>query len=384
MLKKYEDDLEFYIKTLEEHQVDTYHTVSKDELLKIVEEYKSTHEIETDYEFIYFLKYITKKLNGLHDEHTNIRLENYSYLPLDVRFIDNDLYITNCQDEKFKFQKIIGINGVDMNTIINELEKVISYNTNSWLLSFLEDHLKGTESILFLPCMKGKNEIVYNTTIGDLSFENKIYTKKDLKFLEEKENYQIDVDNEIVIFTYNVCRELEENEMKNAVEKLKEIVEKNNINKFVLDLRKNKGGNSRIIKPLIEYLDNSDLELYTLIDRRVFSSGRLATADMQKIGSVIIGEEIGDAFHCYGDTYVFELPNTNIKCNCTWKYIFIDNGYYNQILKKEDLEKLTEKDFELQNIIPDIYVTYNLEDLKNGNDSFLQAVYENIYKNSKM
>ena len=73
---------------------------------------------------------------------------------------------------------------------------------------------------------------------------------------------------------------------------------------------------SNIIKPLIEHLSNKDIELFTLVDRGVFSSGRFAAIDMKKIGSKIVGEEIGTPINCFG--YVSGngiTPNSNIHFN---------------------------------------------------------------------
>lgn len=78
-------------------------------------------------------------------------------------------------------------------------------------------------------------------------------------------------------------------------------IENQNITKFALDLRGNGGGASSIIKPLIEYLKNTNFELITIVDKGVFSSGRFACVAMQMIGSKIVGEQIGTPINCFGN-----------------------------------------------------------------------------------
>ena len=72
----------------------------------------------------------------------------------------------------------------------------------------------------------------------------------------------------------------------------------------------------------------SYLELFTLVDRGVFSSGRFAAIEMKRIGSKIVGEEIGTPINCFG--YVSGngiTPNSNIHFNFARVYWYEDNGF---------------------------------------------------------
>lgn len=83
-----------------------------------------------------------------------------------------------------------------------------------------------------------------------------------------------------------------------------------NINKIIIDLRGNTGGNSGLNKILMDFLsEHKDKELITLTDYRVFSGGRHALIDLINLGSITIGEEIGTPINCYGNANVFKIDN---------------------------------------------------------------------------
>ncbi len=62
---KYKEDLMFMITKYEETFIAPYYCFSKQELVDYINEYFSKTTIKNDFDFIYFLKSIIKKLNGL-------------------------------------------------------------------------------------------------------------------------------------------------------------------------------------------------------------------------------------------------------------------------------------------------------------------------------
>jgi hypothetical protein len=78
------------------------------------------------------------------------------------------------------------------------------------------------------------------------------------------------------------------------------------INRVVVDLRYNGGGNSEIIKPLIEGLKkrkglSGRGRLFGLVGPNTFSSGLMAAAELRKLKAVMIGEPSGEPLNSYGE-----------------------------------------------------------------------------------
>ena len=91
----------------------------------------------------------------------------------------------------------------------------------------------------------------------------------------------------IPIITYNRCRD-EDNMMKKLVQSLSKI----DISKIVIDLRYNGGGNSSIIKPLIQLLKERKSKIIMLVNEIVFSAGCFAITDLKELGGLSIGTDV--------------------------------------------------------------------------------------------
>jgi C-terminal processing protease CtpA/Prc len=92
--------------------------------------------------------------------------------------------------------------------------------------------------------------------------------------------------------------------------------------KLVVDLRFNGGGNSTVIRPLVQALKSRRaIKVYTLVGRYTFSSGFMAALDLQKQnGAVLVGEAMGQRPNTYGDIRPLKLPNSGLTAWYCTKY----------------------------------------------------------------
>ena len=348
----------------ESFHLDFYLNHSKEELIKYINKYLINNKVNDDYDFYYFFKCIIKYMSGLSDSHTMIHKKDNIWFPVKFKAINNNIFIDRCFDEKMLKKQIKYINGVDINQIVSEIESCTSYGTNGWLLSNIENTLSNKTNLLSLPSLNAKNgKIVFETESNEiLSFDiDKNY--EDFVIFPKKDNDQYKILDDILVFKYPSCSV----KCEPDIEKIENIIVNNNINKFVLDLRGNGGGNSGVIKPLIEYLSNKDLELFTIVDRGVFSSGRFAAIDMIRIGSKIVGEEIGTPINCFG--YVSGngiTPNSKINYHFARVYWYEEEGTMKGIYTKEELKKQSEEFFKPKYLRIDIPVEVNEDEYKNS------------------
>ena len=231
------------------------------------------------------------------------------------------LEIRHTPELKFIFDKSIAY-GEKIEKIIDELERCTNYGTYSWFLVKLDFGLSEKNTLLSLPSINSNtNFIEYKTSKGTIKYDvNKDYTQ-DFSIFNIDKFEQLRIKDNILIIKYPSCSS---NYAPN-IKDIKRILNTNNITDVLLDLRGNTGGNSTLIKPLIRFLKHSKLNLTTLVDRYVFSSGRFALIDIKKIGSKIVGEEIGTPINCFGYTSGNDItPNTNLKFNFAKVYWYQD------------------------------------------------------------
>lgn len=90
------------------------------------------------------------------------------------------------------------------------------------------------------------------------------------------------------------------------------------VERVVVDLRRNSGGNSLLFMPMIEQLAKIDLlkqrgRMFGLIGRRTFSSGMMNAYQLRNAtGALLVGEATGGSPNGFGEVRVFELPKSKL------------------------------------------------------------------------
>lgn len=204
---KYQEDLNYLINKYEEVFVAPYYCCTKKEIEDFIESYLYMHNIQNDLDFLYFLKCLIKKLNGVLDSHTTVK-KNRKFFPLLLKMYDNELYVikTGHGLENLKFTKLKSINNIPYKELINEVETTISYSTNGWKKAMLERELDELYSILYLPSIKAEDsrvKLIFENNSGkEISFEFDENSKiEDISL--EKENCSFEVDGDTLHYIYN-------------------------------------------------------------------------------------------------------------------------------------------------------------------------------------
>ena len=375
MQKQYKEDLEEFINltkwsrgTLadnkypnEDWHLNFYQSQSLEKLKKIIVNLQLDKKILDDYTFNYYMNVLIKYMNEHLDSHTHLAFYKVTHLPYKLKWI----------------------NGILVEKLIDEYEKCVSYATYNHLYFMIENNFNILEVLYSLPSFKRDNLLLkVETDKGILSIDTKNSLKECL--LERKDtkpNFYIQ--DKALIFTYQSCHPYYIPVIDSLLKVLDRETKNQNITKFVLDLRGNGGGASVIIKPLIEYLKNTNLELVTIVDKGVFSSGRFACVAMQMIGSKVVGEQIGTPINCFGN--VLRPP---VLTNTTQQPIFAKTYWYLDYIQ-EKMVGINEKK-ELLNHGKDFFkpkfleldeeYTETLTDFINDYDIFLPKACENIAK----
>lgn len=384
---RYQEDLDYFLNFAESKRgkeldkkypnesmhLDFYFLHSKNELKDFINTFLKLHKINDDYDFYYFMNCIIKYMGGHIDAHTRLIMsDNDNAYPLSIQATNNKLYVTKCSNEKYSYSELLEINKVSINKIIEEVEKFTSYGTTNWFLNRLHFYLNDKNILLSLPSIKNNAKYIeYKTSKGIIKYEiNKDYSKE-LALIRKEDFKQYQIKDNILIFKYPKCAD----KFIPDIKKIKKLIHDNNIDTFILDLRGNSGGRSSLIEPLIKYLKRTKLKLVTLVNKSVFSSARMAAIGMLRIGSKIVGQDIGTPINCFG--YIFgngQLPNTKFTFNFARVYWYEDEKKHTikGIYTKKKLLKMSKSFYEPKYLKIDYYINLTLEDYKSGKDVMLE------------
>ncbi|HEX5651783.1 MAG TPA: hypothetical protein VFX58_01840 [Chitinophagaceae bacterium] len=106
--------------------------------------------------------------------------------------------------------------------------------------------------------------------------------------------------------------------------KVFDFVDKNEVEKFVLDVRLNGGGNNYLNKPVITGIIaarkiNQMGRLFIITGRETFSAAQNLVNELEKYTeAVFVGEPTSENVNFFGDTRLEVLPNSKLNINLSW------------------------------------------------------------------
>lgn len=326
-VKELKEDLNYLNEKLNEIHPD----IEKIEYVsKKVDEYRSslTEEVSENY----FKVKIMEILAILGDSHTGVLIdEKTTKLPIQLLNLDSEIIVISSSSQVAKKgDKVLQISGKNINVVINELRKYISYDNEAWFqhqinfltLDFLLESLGLLEQNKIILTVERDGEIIEY----EIDFD---------KIEKDKEgppyNWEIKMQNSIKIGYFKLVDSIYNQHYESTIDQFFDSVDKNNIESILIDLRFNSGGDSRVINSFLKHLNvdsyrlyndssvrqhNGDYskDIYILTDSGTFSSGAMFATIMKDNGlGKIIGGPVGQNPTHFGDPLLIELPNSNIK-----------------------------------------------------------------------
>lgn len=159
------------------------------------------------------------------------------------------------------------------------------------------------------------------------------YTSALLRDEEPGSNYFLreNLAQGVVYVRYRSCAEMAAHPMSVFCGEVIAALQQASSRKLVLDLRGNGGGNSSLIQPLFDWLENSPFNdkdrLLVLVDSGVFSSAFLNAATCKfTLSGTLLGDTIGQAFWQYGNVVQFPLPSGRMAYHSTQLYQWGPSG----------------------------------------------------------
>jgi len=173
--------------------------------------------------------------------------------------------------------------------------------------------------------------------------------------------YEYLPETQTLYIQYNKCENEAGNPFESFTSNLFTFADAHPVQRVVVDLRFNGGGDSAIVKPLMEGLNSRPTltlngHLYTLIGGHTFSSAMFAAVEFRDgLHAILFGGATGNKPNHYGLQQSFVLPNSKLKVLYSTKHF--------RLIQDADPSTLE----------PDIAVPDSLDDFLAGRDPALEA-----------
>lgn len=379
------EDLDLLSETLEKEHLNLYAKISKEafdaEKARIAAEIPNM----TDADFFYALKQLIA-MTG--DAHTTINYSDSIYkhlmaLPLAIEKYGDDWYIMMLDEQNAQYlgAKLKAINGVSIQEIFEKSKSVMSFENESWALSQFSNTIAFKEALNYLGIVSGDDKIMLkietkeklDTSIEMIPLTETALMIAEIDILEGEtvaktwpEGYYraLSLDDDNLLIQYNICAESPDLTMASFTDSIKKELADKNFKTVVIDLRYNTGGNSEVLRPMLNMLkemkEEKSLEVFTLIGKSTFSSAIInAVQTKDELGSTLVGSATGGNVNGYGEVKTFELKNHPFIVTYSTKYFELIKGY--------------DKD----SLYPDVEVEQSLEDYLDGKDTEVEWILKN-------
>jgi tetratricopeptide (TPR) repeat protein len=186
-------------------------------------------------------------------------------------------------------------------------------------------------------------------------------------WLRDPENkfwYEYMPDTKTIYVQFNEVHDKDNETIEAFSKRLFDFVEANPVERFILDLRLNRGGNGEMNKPLLLGIIKSAKinqrgKLFAIIGRSTFSATQFLVNNLEKYtNTIFVGEPSGSKGNIYGDSRKITLPNSGITVRVS--------VYYWQDWTPWDTREWT---------APDLTAELTSEDYRQNNDPALKAIF---------
>lgn len=171
-------------------------------------------------------------------------------------------------------------------------------------------------------------------------------------------------DKQIVYVKQNAVQNKLDETLADFYKKVFDFIDAHPVDKLVIDLRNNGGGNNTLNTPIIVNMIRSKVDkpghLFVITGRQTFSAAQNFTNQIEKwTDAIFVGEPTSDHVNMYGDNRPFTLPNSGLTVRAS-------------TLWWQDLDPRDERKWKA----PDIAAELSFEDYRSGRDPAFQAILD--------
>jgi hypothetical protein len=333
----------------------------------------------------HFLVELARLVASIGDSHTSFTVIPEKAFPLKLYWFEEGLCVTDTAPEYAALLngRLQSVDGHPVEEVVRAFASIIPHDNEAQVMDYVPRFLGSSEHLLGLGLLAEPDEATITVRTpagGTASAKMTALGLMDVRKISwaapQVEASRLPLyrrtagsayefsylpESRTLYFAYNSCRSLPGRPFAAFAAALWEAARREPVDRFVIDLRNNGGGDSSILDPFIRDLAadkalNRKGRLFVILGRRTFSSAILNALDLKKrTAAVFYGEPTGGKPNHYGEIEVLTLPNLRLKVSYSTKYFRYVEG-------------------DAPSLIPDVAVNLTLADYLALNDPVLEAV----------
>jgi tetratricopeptide (TPR) repeat protein len=185
-----------------------------------------------------------------------------------------------------------------------------------------------------------------------------------LKNLTDKFWFEFLPDTKTLYVQYNEVYNKNNETIEDFSKRLFAFVEANPVDRFVFDMRLNRGGNGSLNRPMLlniikSHKINQKGKLFAIIGRSTFSAAQFMVNDLERFtNTIFVGEPTGSKINHYGDSRRIFLPNSGITVRVSTVLWQVDERDTRQWIAPQLTAELSSEEYR-QNVDPALKLIQN-------------------------
>jgi hypothetical protein len=351
--EKWREDLRFMAAEMPKFHKNLFHTITRDQFDTAVNRLYERIPLLARHQIVVEMARIVAMIG---DGHTNIAPTRdpkigFRALPLKLYFFKDGLYVRAAAHEQASIvgSRVVGIGNASVNQAYKTVREIIGQDNEMDAKFFAAPllvmpevlHALGLtadlEHVRFIVEKDGKETTVDLKPIGPAELlppdtdttwinnagwvdarGNASATPLWLRDPTNKFWFEYLPDSKTVYVQFNQVGNKENETVQAFANRLSGFVEANPVDRLVLDLRLNRGGNGAFNRPLLLAIIRSTRidqpgRLFTIIGRSTWSAAQFMVNELEKYtNAIFVGEPTGGKVNSYGDSRKITLPNSGI------------------------------------------------------------------------
>ncbi|HKQ80154.1 MAG TPA: S41 family peptidase [Blastocatellia bacterium] len=318
------------------------------------------------------------------DPHTRIPYFKKNIYPILLYQFTDGVFVTAATEEYKNAlgARLIKIGETDIERAIEDFRPIITVENEWWFKHQFPNYLTDPEILHLLKILPSADE-------GDFTFGDRngkrfvlklrpVSAEEEIKlirpfdsppggtplYLRNPGEYywrEYLADSKTLYINYRRCADMPAYPFYRFTAAILKLMDEHPVERVVIDLRLNGGGDSTIITPLIALLlkrryDNQPGRLFALIGRGTFSSAYLNALKLKhETKAILVGEPTGQRPNSYGEVKTMTLPHSKLPVHYSTRYFKTMDG-------------------DPPTLAPDIQVERSSSDYASGRDPVLERV----------
>ena len=321
--ERWRADLDFLVTTLQSRHPNLYTRVPAAQWDEAVGKLRERIPGMTDTQVAMEMARITAFAG---DAHTLLNLRSsslFTSLPLRVQWFEEGWVVTGAPSDQ---PALIGtvlaqLDNTAMADVVEKMRPYVSYENEWWFRAQAPNYLISPEILANLGVQLNRNAVTVNAEATVPAVVASISTGPVLaqpkfplwaRYGGVAYWFTYLPESRALYFKYNNCAEMPVMPAARFREELAAAFAANPVERFIVDVRNNTGGDSRVLARLLPAVPEG-VKRVVITGRQTFSSGLMAVADLMRAGYVSVGEPTGGRPSGFGEVVGFTLPNSGLR-----------------------------------------------------------------------